>query len=81
MQTYTDPNEEVFIGIHADDPQYIIDLLNDIYGYSLEETKEVESFDEVGVFYTDTIIVHFGLVNEELLLTLITNKVNVMIAA
>ena len=80
MQTYTDPSEEIVVGIASDDPQYIIDILQELLGCELEPNSESKSFEDVGAFYEDTVVVRFGLVDEEILITMTENDVYVVIA-
>ena len=80
MLTYSDPKEEIVIGISSEDPKSIIKILEDLLGYEFIKNNSDE-FDEIGALYNDTVVVRLGLVDEEFLMTMIDNEINVLIVS
>lgn len=80
MLTYSDPKEEIIIGISSEEPDGIIKILEDLLGYEFIKNNSDE-FDEIGSLYNDTVVVRLGLVDEEFLMTMIDNEINVLIVS
>lgn len=81
MQTYTDPNEDIVIGVASEEPDYIIKILEELLGYEFIENKEARGFGDIGALYQDTVVVKLGLIDEEFLMTLIENEIAILIVA
>lgn len=80
MLTYSDPNEDIFVGISSEEPDHIVRILEDLLGYEFI-TSTTDVFGDVGALYQETVVVKYGLVDEEFLMTMLDSNINVLIAS
>ena len=81
MNVYSDINEELHIGVHSDDDEPIIALLQDLFGYEFELSDTKMKIEEHGDFYKDTVVVTSNHINDDLFVALIEQGINIFIVA